>query len=329
VGVGNHKLFLLFVFYVFLTCSYALLLTSSQYLACILRENCASLNAGKQLMIIFLVIESILFGLFTLCMMGDQMTVITTNQTQIDRLKNKKYAYQTEINEVFGSDIQIRCAWSWLYPYPVKFPVHIRDIILGFRPLHEIEEDEQEDSSSSSGNNNNNNHNNHHHSNGTTSTNMGTNIVITSRNEEEEDMEDIHGLEMQYISETNPLLMNKETSSSSSIMSNTIGVDNMSMNPPLTISSLERHNNPIGSTENSSSININRNITSTIPAITTNNTTAGGAALRKRKVSDFFSNLSHISSSFLISFISTVYTIRHLEIPLLMKLVMVLKILMI
>ena len=37
--------------------------------------------------IILLVIEGVLFGLFTSCMMLDQYTVVTTNVTQIDRLK--------------------------------------------------------------------------------------------------------------------------------------------------------------------------------------------------------------------------------------------------
>jgi len=35
VGIGNHKLFLLFVFYIFLMCTYALLLVLTRYAGCI------------------------------------------------------------------------------------------------------------------------------------------------------------------------------------------------------------------------------------------------------------------------------------------------------
>ena len=43
---------------------------------------------------IVLLVEAILFGLFTLCMMADQSEAISSNQTQIDRLKNEKHDIQ-------------------------------------------------------------------------------------------------------------------------------------------------------------------------------------------------------------------------------------------
>lgn len=131
IGVGNHKLFLQFVFYVFCSCSYSLVLTSARYLLCTWRDDCG--EPTEHLMVIFLVIEAILFGLFTLCMMGDQYTVVATNQTQIDRLKNKKYAYQVEVNEVLGTPSQSPFQWQWLLPVPTVFPPHVKDIIYGFR----------------------------------------------------------------------------------------------------------------------------------------------------------------------------------------------------
>lgn len=135
VGVGNHKLFLLFCFYVFVTCSYSLLLTASRFLICIYYSDCRE-SPIPELFLVFLVIEGILFGLFTLCMIGDQMTVIITNQTQIDRLKNKKYDIQTEIHEVFGTPSQASFLWSWFIPAPTIFPHHVRDIILGFQLIN-------------------------------------------------------------------------------------------------------------------------------------------------------------------------------------------------
>lgn len=95
-----------------------------------------------QLVVVMLVVESALFGLFTLCMMGDQMTTVMTNQTQIDRLKNKRYEYQTEVNEVFGTPVAIRFKWDWLTPTRTIFPSHVRDIIYGFRLEDTSEETE-------------------------------------------------------------------------------------------------------------------------------------------------------------------------------------------
>lgn len=97
-------------------------------------------NPEDQLIVIFLVIVALLFGLFTLCMLGDQMTSIYTNQTQIDRLKNTKYAQQGEINEVCGSPSHINFHVSWLWPTPVSFKnLELEDRIYGFR------RDEQEE----------------------------------------------------------------------------------------------------------------------------------------------------------------------------------------
>jgi uncharacterized membrane protein (Fun14 family) len=55
-------------------------------------------------MVILLLVESILFGLFTLCMMGDQVPVITTNQTQIDKLKNQRHEAKVRLNKNISSN---------------------------------------------------------------------------------------------------------------------------------------------------------------------------------------------------------------------------------
>ncbi|RYH17585.1 hypothetical protein EON65_28365, partial [archaeon] len=86
VGLGNHKLFVLFVFWILMTCLYSLVLTVAKFISCSMGYHDCSQPSG-QLIIIFLVIEGCLFGLFTICMLGDQLSSIFTNQTQIDRLK--------------------------------------------------------------------------------------------------------------------------------------------------------------------------------------------------------------------------------------------------
>jgi hypothetical protein len=77
--------------------------------------------------------ESLLFLLFTMCMLGDQLSSLHSNQTGIDRLKNQKHDTRVEINEVCGSPIEIRFQWSWLVPVAVFFADAIKEKILGYR----------------------------------------------------------------------------------------------------------------------------------------------------------------------------------------------------
>jgi palmitoyltransferase ZDHHC3/7/25 len=94
IGLGNHKLFLLFLFWVNVVCGYALILIVTRYTSCLLFNRTSEDHSPEAVLcgppqdiiyIIFLFVESFLFGLFTICMMLDQSAVITTNQTQIDR----------------------------------------------------------------------------------------------------------------------------------------------------------------------------------------------------------------------------------------------------
>jgi hypothetical protein len=134
VGVGNHKLFLLFVFWVFVTSAYSLLLVLGKYVSCLSRNTKCVSSPSISFHTIALVICSILFGLFTLCMLGDQLSAISSSQTAIDRLKNTKHKYQSEVNEVCGSARHVRCHHTWFIPYAVKFPEgNLRDKILGYR----------------------------------------------------------------------------------------------------------------------------------------------------------------------------------------------------
>lgn len=83
-------------------------------------------------MSLLLLIESALFGMFTMCMKADQLSVVLTNQTQIDKLKNYSYETKVDINEVFGCPNDIRFQLNWLYPIPVRFRDSVRDEILGY-----------------------------------------------------------------------------------------------------------------------------------------------------------------------------------------------------
>ena len=86
-----------------------------------------------------LVVESILFGLFTCCMMVDQWDVVMSNMTHIDRLKGEMMAAVERVPgvmEVFGAGqrgARAHFRMDWLSPFgDVMFPPSVRDQILGY-----------------------------------------------------------------------------------------------------------------------------------------------------------------------------------------------------
>lgn len=142
VGLGNHKFFLLFIFYVFLLSFDALVLVFLRYSDCLnAKESCPTQGAIHS---ILLVVEAVLFGFFTLCMMCDQYSVISTGATQIDRLKGEVNE-SLGIHEVFGGSDD-RFAWHWLFPAQIWFPSSMKDAILGYALETEVEKDEKDES---------------------------------------------------------------------------------------------------------------------------------------------------------------------------------------
>jgi hypothetical protein len=110
VGINNQKFFILFCMYVG-TASFTALFMLAMYFfsscklptaATTISNSVATATTKRNyhtpcslppLSILFLVllsVESTLFGLFTSCMFGDQMHSIASNQTYIDRLKEKR-----------------------------------------------------------------------------------------------------------------------------------------------------------------------------------------------------------------------------------------------
>lgn len=172
VGIGNHKFFLLFIFYTFVSCMFSLVLLVWKFFSCL--SATGYMNAGTNaciddpmqlISLIGLLVESILFGLFTSCMMVDQWDVVTTNLTHIDRLKGDQYLhFETllppessraclAVHEVFGSGaaaateicsssiekiIQHKATYGnfrmdWLSPFAkVQYPQSVKDDIMGF-----------------------------------------------------------------------------------------------------------------------------------------------------------------------------------------------------
>lgn len=132
VGLGNQKMFILFLLYIFVTSVYALLLLIFMFFSCTLDPHSCNVSRSDSLVVVFLLVEALLFGLFTLCMMFDQYSVIASHQTKIDRLKGHKHEAVEDFNEVFGSSNKVRFSWEWLFPTPVQFPEDCRARIFGY-----------------------------------------------------------------------------------------------------------------------------------------------------------------------------------------------------
>lgn len=88
-----------------------------------------------------LVVEGILFGLFTACMMIDQSGVVTSKMTHIDRLKGDGEDISgtslAGVIEVFGASkvgaTATKFRPDWLSPFAnVCFPSSLHDEIMGF-----------------------------------------------------------------------------------------------------------------------------------------------------------------------------------------------------
>jgi len=150
IGIGNQKLFLLFLLYIALSCwiSFGLLLAvwskcglvpPSRRLSRIIRAAkvasgalvpetqpdvledvarvCVVAGSGSGIFFYSLLcIEALLFGLFTACMLCDQLSSITSNQTKIDALQGKtfgKSSFFSNLGEVMGDAEKW---WEWLLP---------------------------------------------------------------------------------------------------------------------------------------------------------------------------------------------------------------------
>jgi hypothetical protein len=140
--------------------SFSLVLT--RFWGCMHRHHgrhVTCLDRPTQLLsILGLIVEAILFGMFTACMMLDQVGVVTSKMTQIDRLKHGGGFEEEQrslmmgdgmasptlagVVEVFGLSKHIGVSSSygatrfrpdWLSPFAKAcFPASIQDDIMGF-----------------------------------------------------------------------------------------------------------------------------------------------------------------------------------------------------
>jgi len=164
VGIMNHKFFILFILYTFLTAIVSLALLFIRVIRCgfyITKAESGHDNSTQQYtnddsldhhnykylgcdnisspMVGGLAIVTVLFFFFTCCMLLEQGEAVDTNMSKIARMKtraglaeNGEYApVATEFNEVFGGEYPTM-SWHWFLPLPVRFPEWARDNIMGY-----------------------------------------------------------------------------------------------------------------------------------------------------------------------------------------------------
>jgi hypothetical protein len=108
VGLANHKFFLLFLLYTCLSCAYGLALMGARLWACLAAPAHSALAAGCEttagvgIAVVTTASFATLCMLFTCCMACDQSSVVTTNQTQIDRMKAHHHRVDGGVGGVGG-----------------------------------------------------------------------------------------------------------------------------------------------------------------------------------------------------------------------------------
>lgn len=149
IGVRNHKFFILFIFYTFVLCAYALAIVFGLALHAPpmpRRRNAPPPDPLApprfqlaKVSTIAVTFAALLFGLFTACMLGDQWSVLRTNVAKIDRLKGEETECASDVNEVFGGRSR-GFRLDWLIPTAPVFPASVHDDIMGYHVTPSLKE---------------------------------------------------------------------------------------------------------------------------------------------------------------------------------------------
>jgi hypothetical protein len=149
VGAMNHKFFVLFVGYTMASCLFSLCLLGMRTIQCgppspllpgkketAAEQDCTAWDESYSGLALLVV--SVVFFLFTSCMLAEQIEAIKTNTSKIARMKMSVGVAGTELkrvteefNEMFGGDSN-RVAMHWFIPTPIEFPNGMKKVVMGY-----------------------------------------------------------------------------------------------------------------------------------------------------------------------------------------------------
>jgi hypothetical protein len=146
----NHKFFVLFVGYTMVSCLFSLCIIGIRTLQCGIpsllspgtKETAAEkidcLRWDESYAGLALLVVSVVFFLFTSCMLAEQIEAIKSNTSKIARMKMSVGVAGTELkrvteefNEMFGGENN-RVAMHWFIPMPIEFPNGMKKVVLGY-----------------------------------------------------------------------------------------------------------------------------------------------------------------------------------------------------
>ncbi|XP_048254948.1 palmitoyltransferase ZDHHC3-like isoform X2 [Haliotis cracherodii] len=121
VGENNQKYFVLFTLYICLISIHALYLAINHFISCLGSDwkGCSGLSPpATTILLIFLIFEGLLFGIFTAIMFGTQLSAICTDETGIEQLKKEQATWDRKskwlsIKAVFGHPFSM----EWFSPF--------------------------------------------------------------------------------------------------------------------------------------------------------------------------------------------------------------------
>lgn len=188
VGNNNHKFFCLFVGYTMCSCLFTLVLMILRAIHCGLKDESSEdthastpntdlvsdseedkdrfltyiegecVGFHRSMSVLVLLIVSLVFLIFTCCMLFEQIDAIETNSSKIARMKMSVGQAGTELsrvteefNEMFGGNSN-KVSWHWFWPAPVEYPGGMKKVVLGYEwdetfdqvPYEEPTRDEEE-----------------------------------------------------------------------------------------------------------------------------------------------------------------------------------------
>lgn len=107
-----------------------------RFLEVVYRPECTGFYSN--LSALALLIVSVVFMIFTGCMLVEQIEAISTNNSKIARMKMRVGQAGTELarvteefNEMFGGASN-EVAWHWFVPMEVRFPRSMQKVVLGY-----------------------------------------------------------------------------------------------------------------------------------------------------------------------------------------------------